>query len=228
MEWRDFTPIIGGVVEGAATAWGQASANAANLRIAREQMAFQERMSSTQMQRRMEDLRKAGLNPMLAFSLGGAASPAGQSAVMQNVLGAGVSTGLQAARQRLELRALREQARKTRAEADTAEDYRAAGRQMVPHKYGNIIPLQGRYKGQRVTTTVAAERFNQLMSAFETASNARSLAYLNRVAGPAAEVAGSRWAGYYKTYGQDLVRLLTTFGVGGLSAKAIQRLRRQK
>ena len=54
---------------------------------AREQMRFQEDMSNTAYQRAMEDMRKAGLNPILAGKLGGASTPTGAMAATPDIAG---------------------------------------------------------------------------------------------------------------------------------------------
>jgi hypothetical protein len=82
--------IIGGLVGGVGSYMGQQSANQANAEIANKQMDFQERMRQTSYQTAVDDMKKAGLNPMLAYQQGGAGNQPGATAQMQNAIGAGV------------------------------------------------------------------------------------------------------------------------------------------
>lgn len=105
-------PIALGVLGAGAGLLGGSQTNKSNLKIAREQMDFQERMSNTSAQRAVKDYLAAGLNPALAYDRG-ASTPGGASATMGNTIKdateQGVSSAMSAAALRQQMQIAREQ-----------------------------------------------------------------------------------------------------------------------
>lgn len=100
---------------------GQKQTNAANAQQAQKQMDFQEEQTSSSYQRGVADMKAAGLNPMLAYSQGGAASGGGAQATMGNEVGAGIATAMQAKMQTGQLQQLAAQTENVQADTGNKE-----------------------------------------------------------------------------------------------------------
>lgn len=149
-EWMAALPVVAALAGGYLSSEGQKDANETNLQIAREQMAFQDRMSSSAYERAVQDMKNAGLNPMLAYSKGGASTPSGSQTTVQNALGAGVNSAQQimasysnyasAEQQRAQAELAMAQAEKVRSET-YALDVNSAYRNYEVERMGNLKDL---------------------------------------------------------------------------------------
>lgn len=83
MGWLQAAAIGADIAGGLLGHSAQEKANKANVKMNRENRAWMETMANTEYQRTMEDMKAAGLNPMLAATQGGATTPQNSAATVQ-------------------------------------------------------------------------------------------------------------------------------------------------
>lgn len=174
---------IGAIAGPILNAFGQENTNDANRDIASANLEFQRDMSNTAYQRAVNDMHRAGLNPMLAYSRGGASTPTGAQAEMQNPRWGDAATGVQQAQ------LLREQVENVKADTRKKDAEAALVDSQVPEVAARI----------RMSTASAeqSERslryyLNKLEGESEEAQEKGRLAY-RRSYGNGVRLSGERW-----------------------------------
>lgn len=126
------------------TAKSVAGANEMNRAIAREQMRFQEGMSNTAYQRAVSDMQKAGINPLLAYSQGGASTPSGAGYSAQSMrYGDPVSAGISSAKLQADIGLTENQAQKISEETETVMQSRAFAKVLHDERFQRLFATMG-------------------------------------------------------------------------------------
>lgn len=189
-------PTGDGIIGGAMSLVGGILGNRSARKQAAAQMAFQERMRATQYQTAVEDLKLAGLNPMLAYTNGGAGTPAGAMAQQSDVVTPAVNTALSARRNKAEVANMEnsndlitQQTAKAKAEGNAATAAESAQRTQAAVN----LELEKKVKAEADVASATASKIRQNtymdtlaiprmenQAAVERTSAAQAAAYIDR------------------------------------------------
>ena len=192
--------LLEAIIPAAATLIGADMRNRAATQAAANQQAFQERMSSTAYQRAMQDMREAGLNPMLAAKVGGASTPGGAMPNLSNIFGEAAGVYTSAYQAETGRRQQEEQAQQLRAAANLAD--------------AQAVKIKAETQNVRSQSEVIAKTVKHLEELIvQTGTNSRVLEAQAKVLG--AQLQGTQAASKLKNLDATAMQRIEDAAVGG-------------
>lgn len=216
------TDPVQGLVSGGLSMVGGMNANQAawdrqmasqqfNASQSQAQMDFQERMRKTQYQTSVQDLMAAGLNPMLAYTQGGAGTPSGSSASSaaapaHDVMSPAVSAYMNAKQTGADLTLKEEQAKATNAQAESSRTQALANTaQALNLAEQSKMPAQQITNLQKTIDLLTAQiNTTNTQALSNTAQAALAREQAKNEAAITAKTANPWWVNKLQEYGQEM------------------------
>jgi hypothetical protein len=165
---KAFDGIVGSVLGGGLSFLGGERANDSSARSVERQLEFQRESYQNRYQWQMEDMKKAGLNPMLAYQQGAGPALSGSSYQAKDTISPGVNSALAARRLATELDVMESTAAKNKADtaAANAETIKKGAETfLVDQESANKRVLHDILRSQ-ATSADAAARANDITGDF--------------------------------------------------------------
>lgn len=149
--------------------------SAMQMAMMNKQMRFQERMSSTAVQRLVKDMLAAGVNPVLAAG-GQATTPLGATAKMENVFSGAADRSLQKKKQKYEIDLLEATAKKTREEESKmkAEGAHHAAQAVKADVESRMLETQIPLQKQKLLTEEEQTKLTRMLKEYNEAKKTQT------------------------------------------------------
>lgn len=181
-----FSGLGSSLVSGGLSMLGGMLSNQQSAKSIQQQQAFQADMSGTAYQRAVKDMEAAGLNPMLAYSQGGASTPSGGSYTASDVVTPALNSAFTNKRLNADVNNLVETNKKIRSDTALSQASQRLTDANVTQTAANVEKIR-----QDQATSRSAQQLNHALSVKAAADALSSQASARQLNASAASIAAT-------------------------------------